>query len=74
MNKSFISLICTAGVWAVFHYVLKDTFLQKEQTMLLNRYVFFLLMALSIIAVNLILRLKPAMALQWNTAFQSRVL
>ncbi len=64
MKKGFISLVVTIGIWAVFHFGLKSIFLPKEPTWFLNRYMFFLLMVLSVVAVNLILRLQPPMALK----------
>lgn len=64
MNKTLLSLIVTLGVGFAFHFGLKPMFLPKEPTMIFNRYVFFVLMVLAIVAVNLILRLSPNMAMK----------
>ena len=73
MNKTLLSLIVTLGVGFAFHFGLKPMFLPKEPTMIFNRYVFFVLMALSIVAVNLILRLSPVMTMRaayvWGLGF-----
>ncbi len=62
MNKTLVATIILAVVVGVFHYVLFPIFTPKGFSWVLNQYVYFLILVLSIVAYNLILKLKPAMA------------
>ncbi len=73
MNKTLLSLIATLGVAFALHFGVRGVFVNEAPTMILNRYAFFLIMVLSIIAVNLILRLTPVMTMKaayvWGLGF-----
>ncbi len=62
MNKTLIATIILAVVVGVFHFVLRPIFAIDDFSWVLNQYVYFLILVLSIVAYNLILKLRPAMA------------
>lgn len=62
-NKTFVSFLVFVGVISVFHFALFPIFTPKEPGWILNRYAYFLIMALTIVIINLVLRLKPSIAL-----------
>jgi len=73
MNKTFISFIVFVGGLLVFHNVVFPIFTPKEPGMILNRYVYFLLIVAYLIIVNIALRLKPPISLNatvvWSLGF-----
>lgn len=72
-NKPLISFILFVVVLGVFHNVLLPIFTPKETGWILNRYVYYLLLAAAIIAYNIILKLKPPISLNglyvWGMGF-----
>lgn len=64
MNKTFLSIILAAAGWAAFHFGLKPIFTPEDFSLIFNRYVYFILLALYLVAYNLILRLQPSMAVR----------
>ena len=72
-NKTLVATIILAIVVGVFHTIVFPIFAAGEPTMVVNRYVYFLLLVATIIAYNLILRLQPPIAwvagVVWFTGF-----
>ncbi len=62
MNKTLLSLIVFVATLGVFHNVLFPIFTPKEVGMVMNRYVYYLIMVLTVIFLHLIMKIKPAMA------------
>ena len=63
MNNVVKGLILYVAGWAAFHYGLFPVFTPEESGWVTNRYVYFLLFALYCVAFNIVLRLKPPVAL-----------
>ncbi|MBI5428470.1 MAG: cytochrome c [Nitrospinae bacterium] len=68
-NKSLTSVILLLVGCGVFHYLLFPIFTPKEPGWFLNRYVYFLLLVVYIIAYNIILNLKPPMFFKATTVW-----
>jgi hypothetical protein len=73
MNKAFVSFLVFVVGLAVFHNAIFPIFTPKEVGWVLNRYVYFLLFVAYVIITNLILRLKPPIAMTalfvWSLGF-----
>ncbi|MBT6248540.1 MAG: cytochrome c [Nitrospina sp.] len=73
MNKSLVSFLVFVVGLAVFHNAIFPIFTPKEVGWVLNRYVYFLLFVAYVIITNLILRLKPPIAMTalfvWSLGF-----
>ena len=73
MNKALISFLVFVVGMAVFHNAIFPIFTPKEIGWVLNRYVYFLLFVAYLIITNLILRLKPPIAMTalfvWGLGF-----
>ena len=73
MNKGLISFLVFVVGLAVFHNAIFPIFTPKEVGWVLNRYVYFLLFVAYVIITNLILRLKPPIAMNalfvWSLGF-----
>ncbi|MBT7680102.1 MAG: cytochrome c [Nitrospina sp.] len=73
MNKSLVSFLVFVVGLAVFHNAIFPIFTPKEVGWVLNRYVYFLLFVAYVIITNLILRLKPPIAMNalfvWSLGF-----
>ena len=73
MNKSLVSFLVFVVGLAVFHNAIFPIFTPKEVGWVLNRYVYFLLVVAYVIITNLILRLKPPIAMNalfvWSLGF-----
>ena len=73
MNKTFVSFLVFVVGLAVFHNAIFPIFTPKEVGWVLNRYVYFLLFVAYVIITNLILRLKPPIAMNalfvWSLGF-----
>lgn len=73
MNKGLISFLVFVVGLAVFHNAIFPIFTPKEIGWVLNRYVYFLLFVAYVIITNLILRLKPPIAMTalfvWSLGF-----
>jgi len=73
MNKGLISFIVFVVGLAVFHNAIFPIFTPKEVGWILNRYVYFLLFVAYVIITNLVLRLKPPVAMMglfvWSIGF-----
>lgn len=63
MNKTFVSFIVFVGVMLGFHYVVFPIMNIKEFSWVMNRYVYYLLICLTLIIINIGLRLKPPISL-----------
>ena len=73
MNKGLISFLVFVVGLAVFHNAIFPIFTPKEVGWILNRYVYFLLFVAYLIITNLVLRLKPPIAMTalfvWSLGF-----
>ena len=73
MNESLVSFLVIVVGLAVFHNAIFPIFTPKEVGWVLNRYVYFLLFVAYVIITNLILRLKPPIAMNalfvWSLGF-----
>ncbi len=63
MNKTLISFLVFVVGLAVFHNAVFPIFTPKEVGWILNRYVYFLLFVAYLLVTNLVLRLKPPVAM-----------
>lgn len=63
MNNVVKGIILYVVGWAAFHYGLFDLMKPKEFSWIANRYVYFLLIVFYFIGFNLVLKLKPPIAL-----------
>ncbi len=63
MNKGLISFLVFVVGLAVFHNAIFPIFTPKEPGWILNRYVYFLAFVAYVIITNLVLRLKPPVAM-----------
>ncbi len=64
MNKVVTGIILYLVGWAVFHYVIFNQMIMKMDTnFLINRYTYFLALVIYFIAFNIVLKLKPPMAM-----------
>ena len=73
MNKGLISFLVFVVGLAVFHNAIFPIFTPSEPGWILNRYVYFLVFVAYLIITNLILRLKPPVAMTalfvWSLGF-----
>ncbi len=73
MNKALISFLVFVVGLAVFHNAIFPIFTPKEVGWILNRYVYFLLFVAYLLITNLVLRLKPPIAMMalfvWGLGF-----
>ncbi len=73
MSKASISFLVFVVGLAVFHNAIFPIFTPKEVGWILNRYVYFLLFVAYLLVTNLVLRLKPPIAMMalfvWGLGF-----
>ena len=73
MNKNLVSFLVFVVGLGVFHNAIFPIFTPKEIGWILNRYVYFLLFVAYLIITNLVLRLKPPVAMTalfvWGLGF-----